>query len=185
MGGGTTTTRTARRRDRSRRRPPRVPLPSRSSATAPRSAARGARNRPRSRGRRTGGGDRARAGRHEHRFAERARLRLVRRLGRRGVAGSAAGLKSDGACDSDERRPTAQGQGLPRRVCPLARRIIGTGLYFIGRSWQWTRGSALLAGVGDDASYVASRISERLPEKMKDDVAARHATTTETRRVLL
>lgn len=58
-------------------------------------------------------------------------------------------------------------------------------LYFIGRSWQWTRGSALLAGVGDDASYVASRISERLPEKMKDDVAARHATTTETRRVLL
>jgi putative flavoprotein involved in K+ transport len=36
------------------------------------------------------------------------------------------------------------------------------GLYFIGRSWQWTRGSALLAGVGDDAAYVAARITELL-----------------------
>jgi len=36
------------------------------------------------------------------------------------------------------------------------------GLYFMGRSWQWTRGSALLAGVGDDASYVVGRISEWL-----------------------
>jgi putative flavoprotein involved in K+ transport len=36
------------------------------------------------------------------------------------------------------------------------------GLYFMGQSWQWTRGSALLAGVGDDAAYVASRIDERL-----------------------
>jgi putative flavoprotein involved in K+ transport len=39
------------------------------------------------------------------------------------------------------------------------------GLYFIGRSWQWTRGSALLAGVGDDASYVGSRITEWLSGK--------------------
>jgi putative flavoprotein involved in K+ transport len=27
-------------------------------------------------------------------------------------------------------------------------------LYVIGRSWQWTRGSALLTGVGDDALYL-------------------------------
>jgi putative flavoprotein involved in K+ transport len=49
------------------------------------------------------------------------------------------------------------------------------GLYFIGRSWQWTRGSALLAGVGDDASYVASRIAERLPGKTtgEEDAASR------------
>ena len=40
-------------------------------------------------------------------------------------------------------------------------------LYLMGRSWQWTRGSALLAGVGDDAAYVASRIAERLPGKTK------------------
>lgn len=45
---------------------------------------------------------------------------------------------------------------LPRGVSPVP------GLYFMGRSWQWTRGSALLAGVGDDAAYVASRIDERL-----------------------
>jgi putative flavoprotein involved in K+ transport len=40
------------------------------------------------------------------------------------------------------------------------------GLYFIGRSWQWTRSSALLHGVGDDAAYVAMRIAERLPGRM-------------------
>ena len=58
------------------------------------------------------------------------------------------------------------------------------GLYFIGRSWQWTRGSALLAGVGDDASYVASRIAERLSGKPteENDQASRsvtHAAPTE------
>jgi putative flavoprotein involved in K+ transport len=32
------------------------------------------------------------------------------------------------------------------------------GLAFIGRSWQWTRGSALLTGVGGDAAYVAQHL---------------------------
>jgi putative flavoprotein involved in K+ transport len=59
------------------------------------------------------------------------------------------------------------------------------GLYFMGRSWQWTRGSALLTGVGDDATYVVSQISERLCGKMteEDDTAGRNltaATGTET-----
>ena len=40
------------------------------------------------------------------------------------------------------------------------------GVYFVGRSWQWTRGSALLHGVGDDAAHVARRIAERLPRRM-------------------
>jgi putative flavoprotein involved in K+ transport len=35
-------------------------------------------------------------------------------------------------------------------------------LYFIGRSWQWTRGSALLAGVGADAAYLTERIAKHL-----------------------
>lgn len=39
-------------------------------------------------------------------------------------------------------------------------------LYFVGRSWQWTRGSALLHGVGDDAASVVSRITERLSGKI-------------------
>ena len=38
-------------------------------------------------------------------------------------------------------------------------------LYLMGRSWQWTRGSALLTGIGDDAAYVASRIAERTPPR--------------------
>lgn len=34
------------------------------------------------------------------------------------------------------------------------------GLYFIGMQWQWTRGSALLGFVKDDAMYLAACISE-------------------------
>jgi putative flavoprotein involved in K+ transport len=34
------------------------------------------------------------------------------------------------------------------------------GLFFLGLSWQWTRGSALLGWVGDDASFVAERIAK-------------------------
>jgi putative flavoprotein involved in K+ transport len=37
-------------------------------------------------------------------------------------------------------------------------------LYFIGRSWQWTRGSALLVGVGADAAYLAEHIVKHLAE---------------------
>jgi putative flavoprotein involved in K+ transport len=33
------------------------------------------------------------------------------------------------------------------------------GLYFLGLSWQWTRGSALLGWVKDDAAYIADRIA--------------------------
>jgi putative flavoprotein involved in K+ transport len=32
------------------------------------------------------------------------------------------------------------------------------GLFYIGRNWQWTRGSALLTGVGADAAYVVQRL---------------------------
>ena len=42
------------------------------------------------------------------------------------------------------------------------------GLYLVGRSWQWTRGSALLAGVGYDAAYVMERIAERLSGATED-----------------
>ena len=47
------------------------------------------------------------------------------------------------------------------------------GLYFIGRSWQWTRGSALLHGVGDDAAYVVSRIAEQIPGRVIMEVVSR------------
>jgi putative flavoprotein involved in K+ transport len=33
------------------------------------------------------------------------------------------------------------------------------GLYFLGLSWQHTRGSALLGFVNDDAAYLADRIA--------------------------
>jgi putative flavoprotein involved in K+ transport len=31
-------------------------------------------------------------------------------------------------------------------------------LCFIGRSWQWSRGSALFAGVGEDAAYLTEHL---------------------------
>jgi putative flavoprotein involved in K+ transport len=33
-------------------------------------------------------------------------------------------------------------------------------LCFVGRSWQWTRGSALFAGVGQDAAYLTNHLLE-------------------------
>jgi putative flavoprotein involved in K+ transport len=33
------------------------------------------------------------------------------------------------------------------------------GLYFLGLTWQWTRGSALIGWVKDDATFLAERIA--------------------------
>jgi putative flavoprotein involved in K+ transport len=38
------------------------------------------------------------------------------------------------------------------------------GLYVVGQPWQWTRGSALLLGVGDDAAYVTAQVACRLSQ---------------------
>jgi len=46
-----------------------------------------------------------------------------------------------------------------------------TGLYYVGRSWQWTRGSALVLGVGKDAAYIANQVQAT--------VAANASTTLE------
>jgi putative flavoprotein involved in K+ transport len=37
------------------------------------------------------------------------------------------------------------------------------GLYTLGRSWQHTRGSALLGWVGDDAAYLAGQMASTTP----------------------
>jgi hypothetical protein len=60
------------------------------------------------------------------------------------------------------------------------------GLYFIGRSWQWTRGSALLHGAGDDAAHVVSRITDRLSRERagEDDVESRDGAAAAAKEVL-
>ena len=59
----------------------------------------------------------------------------------------ATGYRDDGAWVAIPEATDSAGEFIHRRgVSPVP------GLYFIGRSWQWTRGSALLHGVGDDAS---------------------------------
>ena len=35
------------------------------------------------------------------------------------------------------------------------------GLYFLGLTWQWTRGSALIGWVRDDAAFIAAEIDRR------------------------
>ena len=41
------------------------------------------------------------------------------------------------------------------------------GLYFIGLTWQHTRGSALIGWVKDDAEYIAARIAEYQESKAR------------------
>jgi putative flavoprotein involved in K+ transport len=50
-----------------------------------------------------------------------------------------------------------------------------SGLYFIGRSWQWSRGSALVTGVGADARYIGKHLLSRLGERMPVDATTHHA----------
>ncbi len=49
------------------------------------------------------------------------------------------------------------------------------GLYFLGMSWQHTRGSALLGWVKDDAEYIAEQISTFTPARAEPRTPARVA----------
>jgi putative flavoprotein involved in K+ transport len=54
--------------------------------------------------------------------------------------------------------PVFDGDGRPDH----ARGVTAVpGLYFLGLPWQYTRGSALLGWLKDDAAYIAARIAER------------------------
>ena len=48
------------------------------------------------------------------------------------------------------------------------------GLYFLGLTWQWTRGSALIGWVADDAGYIAAEI-ERM-KRVRSEAAAASPT---------
>jgi putative flavoprotein involved in K+ transport len=65
----------------------------------------------------------------------------------------ATGYRDDSAWVRIPGAADAQGRFVEHRgISPVA------GLFFVGRSWQWTRGSALLYGVGEDAAFVADAI---------------------------
>jgi len=46
------------------------------------------------------------------------------------------------------------------------------GLYFLGLQWQYTRGSALLGWVKDDAEYIAERIAAYEPQPQVGAITA-------------
>ena len=48
------------------------------------------------------------------------------------------------------------------------------GLYFLGLSWQHTRGSALLGFVADDAAYLTEQIATRAGANRPSQVASGH-----------
>lgn len=51
------------------------------------------------------------------------------------------------------------------------------GVYFVGQSWQWSRGSALITGVGADAAYVVAEIARHL-SRLDSIGGVERATTT-------
>jgi putative flavoprotein involved in K+ transport len=48
------------------------------------------------------------------------------------------------------------------------------GLYFLGLQWQYTRGSALLGWVKEDAEYIADRIAACEPEQPQVGAVTAH-----------
>jgi putative flavoprotein involved in K+ transport len=50
------------------------------------------------------------------------------------------------------------------RVCHRRGVADSRGLYFLGLTWQWTRGSALVGFVADDAAFLAARILTALQD---------------------
>lgn len=72
----------------------------------------------------------------------------------------ATGYRDDSRWLAIPEAKDAQGDFLQQRgISPTP------GLYFIGRSWQWTRGSALLTGVGEDARYLLRRLDAYVGEQ--------------------
>jgi putative flavoprotein involved in K+ transport len=69
--------------------------------------------------------------------------------------------------------PVFDPQGIP-----VHRRGVTTspGLYFLGLTWQHTRGSALLGWVGDDAEYLAQRIEGFLATRPRAAALSNEAT---------
>jgi putative flavoprotein involved in K+ transport len=59
------------------------------------------------------------------------------------------------------------------------------GLYFLGLTWQWTRGSALIGWVKDDAAFLSERIAaskattRSVPERAPETVGAASGTRKE------
>jgi hypothetical protein len=63
----------------------------------------------------------------------------------------------------DEPEVLVDGAGQAGLAIGYQLRERGLSLYFLGLSWQHTRGSALLGWVKDDAEFIAERISASSP----------------------
>jgi putative flavoprotein involved in K+ transport len=55
------------------------------------------------------------------------------------------------------------------------------GLYFLGLTWQHTRGSALLGWVKDDAEFIAERIAAKEDDRTEGHAGVEPETTTDAR----
>jgi putative flavoprotein involved in K+ transport len=74
--------------------------------------------------------------------------------------------------------PIFDEQGLPRHRRGLTE---FPGLYFLGLTWQWTRGSALIGWVKDDAEFIGQRIAAIADPKTAEDGWTPVGAATSTR----
>ena len=68
----------------------------------------------------------------------------------------ATGYKNDYSWIQPSSEKVFGSNGLPNHVRGVTNE---KGLYFIGLSWQYRRGSALLLGVGEDAEFIANQVT--------------------------
>ncbi len=98
------------------------------------------------------------------RYGVELKPRLVGADGRRARFGDGSEIEADAVVWATGYRPDHSWIRLPifDEQGPRHRRGVtdAAGLYFLGLTWQYTRGSALLGFVGDDAAFVAARIDE-------------------------
>ena len=98
------------------------------------------------------------------------RKRLVRVVGRRAVFDDGGEQDVDAIVWATGYRPDFSWIDVPgvRDESGRIRHRRGVteapGLFFIGLTWQHTRGSALIGFVGDDAAFIAGRIDSRLED---------------------
>jgi putative flavoprotein involved in K+ transport len=117
----------------------------------------------------------SRAGELSRRYGVEQRPRVVGAAGRTVTFADGSELNVDTVIWATGYRPDYSWIGLPvlaQDGAPTHRRGVTDvpGLYFLGLSWQHTRGSALLGWVKDDAAFIADQIAAFSEHRLADEI---------------
>lgn len=111
------------------------------------------------------------------------RGRLLELSGRRARFADGGEVEVDGIVWATGYRPDYSWLDIPGVVgdggVPVHRRglTISPGLYFVGLTWQRTRGSALIGFVHEDAAFIATQVGASIPLLRDEGAITRTATT--------